>query len=216
LSQKFGSGRVMRSAHRPPSAERKKAKSRFPIAQECDNFDPRRGGWWRREPSIFCTESTAMIILGIILSVFAIGFFCWLLFTLAVYALPFYIGLMAAFAAFHHGYGLFGSGLIAIIVAASVLALGQFLFAAVRVPLLRACIALVFAIPAAVAGYQATFGIAHICIPAGPLSQILAFIGGTLVGGTAWSRMGVFIPPATGEVMRDGSVPSQLSFPANG
>lgn len=31
-----------------------------------------------------------MIILGIILSVFAIAFFCWLLFTLAVYALPFY------------------------------------------------------------------------------------------------------------------------------
>ncbi len=107
-----------------------------------------------------------MIILGIILSVFAIGFFCWLLFTLAVYALPFYIGLIAAFAAFHHGYSLFGSALIAIIVAASVLALGQLLFAAVRMPLLRACIALVFAIPAAVAGYHATLGIAHICIPA--------------------------------------------------
>lgn len=32
-----------------------------------------------------------MLILGIILSVFAIGFFCWLLFTLAVYALPFLV-----------------------------------------------------------------------------------------------------------------------------
>ncbi len=29
-----------------------------------------------------------MLILGLILSVFAIGFICWLLFTLAVYALP--------------------------------------------------------------------------------------------------------------------------------
>jgi hypothetical protein len=157
-----------------------------------------------------------MIILGIILSVFAIAFFCWLLFTLAVYALPFYAGLTAAFTAYHHGYGVFGSGLIAIIVGAGVLALGQLLFAAVRVPLLRACIALVFAIPAAVAGYHATLGIARIGIPAGTLSQILAFVGATLVGGTAWSRMAIFIPPATGAVTQEGSVPLQLSVPANG
>jgi hypothetical protein len=31
-----------------------------------------------------------MIIVGIILSVFGMGLFCWLLFTLAVYALPFF------------------------------------------------------------------------------------------------------------------------------
>jgi hypothetical protein len=160
-------------------------------------------------------EATAMIILGIILSVFAIGFFCWLLFTLAVYALPFYASLMAAFAAYHHGYGVVGSGLIAIVVGTGVLALGQLLFAVVRVPILRACIALVFAIPAAVAGYYATLGIAHICVPAGTLSEILAFAGAALVGGTAWSRMAIFIPPATGEAMQEGSVPSQLSFPAN-
>jgi len=56
-----------------------------------------------------------MLILGIILSVFAIGFFCWLLFTLAVYALPFFVGLAAAFAAYHTGYGVFAAALIAII-----------------------------------------------------------------------------------------------------
>jgi hypothetical protein len=157
-----------------------------------------------------------MIILGIILSVFAIAFFCWLLFTLAVYALPFFVGLTAAFTAYHHGYGVFGSGLIAIIVGAGVLALGQLLFAAVRVPILRACIALVFAIPAAVAGYHATLGIAHICIPAGALSQILAFSGATLVGVTAWSRMATFISPATGEALQDASASPRLSIPANG
>jgi len=31
-----------------------------------------------------------MLIVGIIFSVFGIAFFCWLLFTLAVYALPFF------------------------------------------------------------------------------------------------------------------------------
>jgi len=135
-----------------------------------------------------------MIILGIILSVFAIGFFCWLLFTLAVYALPFYAGMSTAFVAYHHGYGVFGSGLIAIVTGATVLALGQILFAAVRVPILRAGIALVFAIPAAVAGYYATLGIAHLCIGTGTMSTILAAIGAALVGGTAWTRMAVYLP----------------------
>ncbi len=137
-----------------------------------------------------------MIILGIILSVFAIGFFCWLLFTLAVYALPFYAGMTAAFVAYHHGYGVFGSGLIAIVTGAAILALGQLLFAAVRVPILRAGIALVFAIPAAVAGYYATLGIAHLCIGIGAASTILAGIGAALVGGTAWARMAVYLPPS--------------------
>ncbi len=157
-----------------------------------------------------------MIILGIILSVFAIAFFCWLLFTLAVYALPLFIGLSVAFWAYHHGYGALGSGLIAIVAGASVLALGQILFAAVRVPILRASIALIFALPAAVAGYHATLGIAHLAISAGTLSDILAAIGAVLVGGTAWSRMAIFVRPTTSEAMRERPAPSQLSFPANG
>ena len=50
-----------------------------------------------------------MIIVGIILSVFGIGFFCWLLFTLAVYALPFFAGVTAALAAYHSGSGVIGA-----------------------------------------------------------------------------------------------------------
>jgi hypothetical protein len=36
----------------------------------------------------FVAENTTMIVIGLILSVFGVGFLCWLLFTLAVYALP--------------------------------------------------------------------------------------------------------------------------------
>ena len=42
-----------------------------------------------------------MLVLGLILSVFGIGFFCWLIFTLIVYAVPFVVGLTAGMAAFH-------------------------------------------------------------------------------------------------------------------
>lgn len=34
------------------------------------------------------TEATTMLVVGLILSVFGIGPFCWLIFALAVYALP--------------------------------------------------------------------------------------------------------------------------------
>ena len=39
----------------------------------------------------FVTEVTTMLVIGLILSMFGIGLFCWLIFTLAVYALPFFV-----------------------------------------------------------------------------------------------------------------------------
>jgi hypothetical protein len=32
-----------------------------------------------------------MLVTGLILSAFGIGFFCWLIFTLAIYAFPFFV-----------------------------------------------------------------------------------------------------------------------------
>jgi len=157
-----------------------------------------------------------MIVLGIILSVFAIGFFCWLLFTLAVYALPCFVGMSAAFAAYHHGTGVFEAGVIGLLAGAATLIVGQFLFATVRIPILRAAIALLFAIPAAVAGYHATLGIAHIALSQGALSSTLAYIGATLVGATAWSRMGVFLPPVAEQGLQGDSASPQLSSPVHG
>ena len=140
-----------------------------------------------------------MIIIGIILSVLAIAFFCWLLFTLAVYALPVFVGLAAAFAAHHDGYGLFASALIAIFAAGVVLAFGQLAFALVRTPILRAAIALIFAIPAASAGYYATLGMAQIGISSIALSHVLAVLGAMLVGGTAWNRMALLASPGVSD-----------------
>jgi hypothetical protein len=156
-------------------------------------------------------ETTTMIIIGIILSVFAIAFFCWLLFTLAVYALPLFVGLAAAFAAYHAGYGVFASALIAILAGGAVLALGQLAFAVVRTPILRTLIALIFAIPAAVAGYHATLGIAHLCMSSTALSDVLAAVGAALVGGTAWSRMALLTSPGVSDEAERHAVQSPLS-----
>ena len=57
-----------------------------------------------------------MIIIGIILSVVALGFLCGLLFMLAVHALPFLAGATAALCAYHTGSGPIGAVVVGVIV----------------------------------------------------------------------------------------------------
>ena len=136
-----------------------------------------------------------MLVVGIVLSAFGIGFFCWLLFTLAVYALPFFAGMTAGLAAFHSGSGVIGALVVGVLAGGATLAIGQIAFATVRTPLIRAAIALLFAVPAAIAGYHATFGLAHIGVPSEGWREAFALVGAILIGGTAWARMWLFVPP---------------------
>jgi hypothetical protein len=161
-------------------------------------------------PSV--TETTTVLILGIILSAFGIAFFCWLLFTLAVYALPFFVAITAALAAFHSGAGFIGAIVVGIVVGIVTLAVGQLSFAIVRSPVIRAAIALLFAVPAAVAGYHATLGLSHIAAPSHWWAEVFAFIGAVLVGATTWARMTLFAdPPGTRRVLPSGSAQTALS-----
>ena len=130
-----------------------------------------------------------MIIIGLILGALGIGFFCWLLFTLAVYALPFSASLTAGLAAFHSGAGVIGAIVVGIVAGAVTLGAGQLAFAVAGSPLIRAAIALLFATPAAVAGYHAVLAVAHIGVSSQGWREVFAIIGAILVGGTAWGRM---------------------------
>ena len=66
-----------------------------------------------------------------------------------------------------------------------------------RSPLIRAVIALLFAVPAAVAGYYAALGLAHIGIPAEGWRQAMAMTGAIVVAATAWARMMLSAPRST-------------------
>ena len=143
----------------------------------------------------FVTEATTMLVIGLILSMFGIGLFCWLIFTLAVYALPFFVGLTAGMAAFHGGAGVIGALLVGIVAGALTLGIGQIAFAVVRPLPLRAVIAAAFAIPAAIAGYHAVLGLSQIGVPSLVWREVFAWIGAILIGGTAWARMTVFAEP---------------------
>jgi hypothetical protein len=146
-----------------------------------------------------------MLIIGIILCIFGLGFLCWLMFALAVYALPFFAGVTAGLAAFHSGSGAIGAILVGLVAGVVTLAIGQVAFARVRSPLLRATIALLFAAPAAVAGYHATLGLARIGVPSHEWRETFAIIGAVVVGCTAWARMTVLAVPIAGRDSAEGS-----------
>jgi hypothetical protein len=136
-----------------------------------------------------------MIIIGIVLSFVGLAYLCWLLFALAVYALPFFAGLTAGLAAFHSGSGPIGAIVVGAIAGAITLLLGQIAFTTFRSPLIRAAITLLFAVPAAAAGYHAALGLAHIAIPTEGWRDAIAVIGAIIVAATAWVRMALFLPP---------------------
>ena len=133
-----------------------------------------------------------MIVIGLILGVFGIGFFCWLFFTLAIYALPFCAGLTAGLAAFHGGAGVLGALAVGAAAGIATLIAGQIAFAAPRSVISRAAVALLFAVPAAIAGYHATLGLAEIGVPSPGWREAFAVIGAMIVGGMAWGRMTLF------------------------
>ena len=152
-----------------------------------------------------------MLIIGLVLSVFGIGFFCWLLFILAVYALPFVAGLTAGLAAYHSGAGVAGAIIVAIIAGGVTLTIGQIAFATIRSPLIRATIGLLYAVPAAIAGYNGTLGFAQMGIPSEAWRVAFAVIGAVAVGGTAWARMALFVPPEEGRRIAGGPATHRLA-----
>jgi hypothetical protein len=150
-----------------------------------------------------------MIAVGIILSFVSLGFLCWLLFALAVQALPVFVGLTAGVAAYHSGSGEFGAFLVGLIAGALTLAAGQIAVAAFRSPVTRIAIALIFAVPAAMAGYHAALGLAQLGVPAELWQRSFALFGAVAVGATAWARLALPNPPETGP--GDDAVPRSPS-----
>jgi hypothetical protein len=138
-----------------------------------------------------------MIIIGIVLSFVGLAYLCWLLFALAVYALPLFAGVTAGRATYHSGSGPIGAIIVGLIASSVTLVLGQIALMTLRSPLIRAVIALLFAVPAAVAGYHAGLGLAHIGIPAESWKQAMAMAGAIVVAATAWARMMLSAPRPT-------------------
>ncbi|MBR1177068.1 hypothetical protein JQ617_24160 [Bradyrhizobium sp. KB893862 SZCCT0404] len=133
-----------------------------------------------------------MLALGLVLNTVGIGLFCWLIFALAVYALPFFIAVSIGMMAFHGGSGIVGALLVGMASGALTLAIGQVSVAVSRSLALRIAIATAFAVPAAVAGYHVVFALSQIGVPSLAWREAFACLGAVCIGGTAWTRLTVF------------------------
>ena len=140
------------------------------------------------------------MLIGLVLGFLGLGFLCWLLFTLAVYALPFFAGMTVGLAAFQSGAGIVSAFIVGILAGGATLALGQIAFATSRTPLTRAVIGLLYAVPAAIAGYQVSFALAGIGMSTGGWQQAFAVIGAILAGITAFSRLALSVPSSDGQI----------------
>lgn len=139
-----------------------------------------------------------MLALGIVLNIVGLGFFCWVLFTLATHALPVFVGMTAGLYAHGSGTAPLGAIALGIVTAAFVLVIGQTIFSCVRTPILRIAVALMFAAPAALAGYHATFGLSGLTMTSDVWRQAFAVIGAIAIGATAWARLAASPPDGLG------------------
>jgi hypothetical protein len=130
-----------------------------------------------------------MIAAVMLMSVALVVILCVVAYTLATYSLPLMLGFAAARFAYHTGAGLIGASFIGLIAAVAVFGLFAVLFAKLRSPILRLILAMIFAAPAALAGYALVHGVTHEAMRSAIWRQIFCFIGGALVGLSALMRL---------------------------
>ena len=137
-----------------------------------------------------------MIILGVLLSVFGLGVFCWALFSLAVFALPFFAALSVGFAALHTGANPIGAIGVGFMAGVLTLVAGQSVFTLVQSAVMRGAVALLFAAPAAVAGYYLSLHLSGLAASSAAWQQAFAVVGAAVAGITSVARLMLPLPPA--------------------
>lgn len=123
------------------------------------------------------------------MSVALVALLCVLAYNLAVYALPFFVGLAAAQFAYETGAGLIGAGLVGLFSAGAAFGILAGLFETIRSPVIRLIVALIFAAPAAVAGYALVHGVTKEAVPSDIWRQIFCIAGGGFIGFAALARL---------------------------
>ncbi|WP_367717644.1 hypothetical protein AB2N04_05930 [Nitratireductor sp. GISD-1A_MAKvit] len=119
-----------------------------------------------------------LILLAIFLSVMA----CIVAYHLAIYALPFMVGLTAFKYVYATDAGFFMSGLAAVGAALLSIAVVIAVLGFARNPYLRLGALAVFTIPAAIAGYALVYGVTKYAVDSTLALNILGSVGGLFLG----------------------------------
>jgi hypothetical protein len=129
------------------------------------------------------------MIFGILVTALGLGAACALLYYCAIFALPVFIGLSVAFWVMNAGAGV-ASVLVGFAVGVIVFVAGQLAFSHSRSLAVRWMIVLLFALPAAVAGYSLILQLSELRIASIVWRHAVALIGSAIIGFTAIAQLG--------------------------
>lgn len=144
------------------------------------------------------------------LSVIGLGFLVYVLFSLAVYALPFFVAMTVGMYVYGTEAGVLTALVAAMFAGAFTLIVGQIIFAKVQSVPIRLLIASLYAAPAGVAGFSAIKGLSQIGGASEGWTLAFAIIGGIVVAGTAWVRIASLAgPPGENEAEHSNAIQAQ-------
>lgn len=129
------------------------------------------------------------MVFGLLMTALGLGAACALLYYCAVFALPVFIGLSVVFWALNAGAGV-ASVVIGFAAGVIVFVVGQFAILRSRSLAVRWMIALLFVLPAAIAGYSLVLQLSELGVPSNAWRHTFAFIGAVLIGFAAFTQLG--------------------------
>lgn len=128
---------------------------------------------------------TVLLILGALSSVYLM----WILIRLASLALPLYAAFGVGAILLANGVGLPFSLLGALTTGIATMVLGQWLSASTPSPIARLAVAVVFVLPAGIAGYHATYGLVGLFIDHRLALMATASVGALTAASMAWRSL---------------------------
>lgn len=129
------------------------------------------------------------MFLSAILSVLGLGVLAYLMVTLAVYALPFFVSVSVGLHLHDSEAGVLVALVVAFVAGAVTLLAGQIAFATIRSVPIRLAICALYALPAGIAGFHVVAGLSEIGGAGESWTLVFATIGSAVIGGTAWVRI---------------------------
>ena len=135
------------------------------------------------------------MFISAVLSIIGLGIICWVLFNLAVYALPFFIAVTVGHYAYTADVGLVSAIAAAFFAGAATLILGQIAFATIRSTPIRLALGALYALPAGIAGFHAIKGLSGMGGASETWTFAFATIGAIIIGVTAWARVAALAGP---------------------
>ncbi|WP_336767871.1 hypothetical protein [Asaia bogorensis] len=129
-----------------------------------------------------------MIVIGLISWVVGTGLLCWVFFALVSMAVPTMVGLIVFFWTYRMGAGL-AAVFFGLVAGIFVLWLFRVALASIQRPDIRLAVVLAFCLPASIAGYSATAGLAQLGNPSPVWQAILGVIGAAMVGTASFARL---------------------------